>query len=79
MNYTIDIRDDYTVPAGPLTAEQYVEFVMNRAAESYKVQYKTDTVNEGIQAATDAYNASLPPAPLEAEPQPKEDTHHEPT
>lgn len=79
MIYAINITDDYTPPEGPLSAEQYVEFVMNRAAESYKVQYKTDTVNEGIQAATDAYNASLPPAPLEAKPQPKEDTHHEPT
>ena len=65
MIYNIDIRDDYVVPEGPLDAAQYVNFVMNRAAESYKVQYKTDTVNEGIQAATDAYNATLPPAPTE--------------
>ena len=65
MKYTIDIRDDYTPPEGPLSAEQYVEFVMNRAAESYQAQYKTDTVNEGVQAATDAYNAALPPAPTE--------------
>jgi hypothetical protein len=62
MKYTIDITDDYAPPPGPLTAEQYVEFVMNRAAESYKAQYKTDTVNEGVQAACDAYNAALPPA-----------------
>ena len=79
MIYTIDIRDDYVVPEGPLDAAQYGNFVMNRAAESYQAQYKTDTVNEGIQAACDAYNAALPPAPLEAEPQPKESTHHEPT
>jgi hypothetical protein len=65
MIYTIDIRDDYTPPEGPLSAEQYVEFVMNRAAESYKAQYRTATVNEGVQAATDAYNAALPPAPTE--------------
>lgn len=78
MKYTIDITDDYTPPEGPLSAEQYVEFVMNRAAESYQAQYRTATVNEGVQAATDAYNAALPPAPLEAEPQPKEDTRHEP-
>ena len=65
MIYTIDIRDDYTVPAGPLTAEQYVAFVMNRAAESYQAQYGTATVNEGVQAACDAYNAALPLAPTE--------------
>ena len=62
MIYTIDIRDDYVVPEGPLTAEQYVEFVMNNAAKSYQAQYKTDTVNEGVQAACDAYNANLPPS-----------------
>ena len=62
MKYEIDIRDDYTPPEGPLTAEQYVEFVMNRAAESYKNQYGTATVNEGVQAATDSYNANLPPS-----------------
>lgn len=62
MKYTIDITDDYTVPAGPLTAEQYVEFVMNNAAKSYQAQYKTDTVKEGVQAACDAYNANLPPS-----------------
>lgn len=62
MIYTIDIRDDYVVPEGPLSAEQYVEFVMNNAAKSYQAQYKTDTVNEGVQAACDAYNANLPPS-----------------
>lgn len=62
MIYTIDIRDDYTVPADPLTAEQYVEFVMNNAAKSYQNQYNTKTVNEGVQAACDAYNSNLPQA-----------------
>ena len=62
MIYTIDIRDDYTPPEGPLSAEQYVNFVMNNAAKSYQAQYKTDTVNEGVQAACDAYNANLPPS-----------------
>jgi len=38
---------------------------MNRAAESYMAQYKTATVNEGIQAACDAYNAALPVPPVE--------------
>ena len=62
MKYIIDIRDDYTPPEGPLDASQYVEFVMNNAAKSYQAQYKTDTVNEGVQAACDAYNANLPPS-----------------
>ena len=62
MIYTINITDDYVVPEGPLTAEQYVNFVMNYAAKSYQAQYKTDTVNEGVQAACDAYNANLPPS-----------------
>ena len=61
MEYTINIVDDYVVPAGPLDAKQYVEYVMNRAAESYKNQYQTATVNEGIDAACAAYNAALPP------------------
>ena len=62
MKYVIDIRDDYTPPEGPLTAEQYVAFVMNNAAKSYQAQYNTATVNEGVQAACDAYNANLPPS-----------------
>lgn len=62
MIYAINITDDYVVPEGPLTAEQYVNFVMNSAAKSYQAQYKTDTVNEGVQAACDAYNANLPPS-----------------
>jgi hypothetical protein len=62
MIYAINITDDYVVPEGPLTAEQYVNFVMNNAAKSYQAQYKTDTVNEGVQAACDAYNANLPPS-----------------
>lgn len=57
--YTVNIDDAYIVPDGPLDAAQYVNFVMNRAAESYKNQYGTATCDEGIQAACDAYNASL--------------------
>ena len=59
-DYAIQIDDSYVPPAGPLDADQYVNFVMNRAAESYKVQYGTATCDEGIQAACDAYNAALP-------------------
>jgi hypothetical protein len=66
MIYTIDIRDDYTPPEGPLSAEQYVEFVMNNAAKSYQSQYGTETVNGGVQAACDVYNQSIPPLKEEA-------------
>lgn len=58
--YTIDVVENYTPPAGPLTADQYVDFVMNMAAQSYMKQYGVATVNEGIDAACAAYNASLP-------------------
>ena len=80
MIYTIDIRDDYTPPEGPLDAQKYVEFVMNRAAESYQNQYGTATANEGVQAATDAYNATLPPAPpvLSQDEGPEADTPKQP-
>jgi hypothetical protein len=64
-DYAVQVTDGYIVPEGPLDAEQYVNFVMNRAAESYMAQYKTATVNEGIQAACDAYNAALPVPPVE--------------
>ena len=68
-DYTIAVTDGYVVPEGPLGAAQYVDFVMNRAAESYMAQYQTATVNEGIQAACDAYNAALPvPVPPVKEP-----------
>lgn len=58
--YTIEIVNGYTPPEGPLTKDQYVNFVMNMAAQSYMHQYNTATSDEGIQAACDAYNASLP-------------------
>jgi hypothetical protein len=62
--YTLSIDDDYTVPEGALTKAQYVNFVMNKAAESYCNQYGAETCEDGIQAALDAYNAALSePAP----------------
>ena len=64
-DYAVQVTDGYVVPEGPLDATQYVNFVMNRAAESYMLQYSTATVNEGIQAACDAYNAALPVPPVE--------------
>ena len=62
-DYTITIEDGYVVPEGPLaTNDDYVTFVMNSAAASYQVQYGTATVDEGVTAAREAYNASLPVA-----------------
>ena len=61
-DYTITIEDGYVVPEGPLaTNDDYVTFVMNMAALSYMNQYGTATSDEGITAAREAYNASLPP------------------
>lgn len=59
-NYSITIDDAYVVPEGELTKAQYVDFVMNKAAESYKNSYGTVDVEAGIQAALDVYNAALP-------------------
>jgi len=61
-DYTIAIDDNYVVPDAPLTKEQYVAFVMNKAAESYKNSYQTADFDSGIQAACDAHNASMAPA-----------------
>ena len=64
-DYTITIDDAYVTPEGPFaTNDDYLTFVMNNAALSYKVQYGTDTVEDGITAAREAYNAALP-APAE--------------
>jgi hypothetical protein len=64
-DYAVQVTDGYVVPEGPLDAAQYVDFVMNRAAESYMSQYGTATVNEGIQAACNAYNSALSAPPVE--------------
>jgi hypothetical protein len=58
--YIIDIEDNYEVPTGPLNNQQYVVFVMNRAADSYKNQYNTLDFDAGVTAARTAYNNSLP-------------------
>lgn len=58
-DFTIQILDDYIVPEGQMTKEQYVNFVMNRAAERYHNQYGTSDKVSGIQAACDAYNATV--------------------
>ena len=64
-NYTVAIDDAYVTPEGALTKDQYVTFVMNKAAESYKNSYGTADFESGIQAACDAYNAALPEEPVE--------------
>jgi hypothetical protein len=61
-DHTITIDDSYVVPDAPLTKEQYINFVMNKAAESYKNSYATADFESGIQAACDAYNAAMAPA-----------------
>jgi len=59
--YTIPVTDAYTPPEGPLTTnEAYVTFVMNKAVESYRNQYAAANFEDGITAAREAYNASLP-------------------
>lgn len=60
MLYTVDIRDDYTAPEGPMDAAQYIDFVVNRAAQSYQRQYGTENVNAGVRAACDAFNGQSP-------------------
>ena len=60
--YTVDIVDGYVQTTTPLaTNEEYMDMVCNMAALSYMNQYGTATSDEGITAAREAYNASLPP------------------
>ena len=66
MQITLTIEQNYVVPEGPLDTQQYMEFVANMAVESYMKQYNVDTIEAGVEAARDAYNASLPePEPVE--------------
>ena len=49
--------------AGPFATDaEYCQYVMSNAALSYQAQYKAATVDDGIAAAREAYNASLPGA-----------------
>jgi len=66
MSYIVNIVPNYVQPTTPIdTDEGYVDMVMNMAALSYMSQYKTATPEDGITAAREAFNASLPPAPPE--------------
>ena len=58
--YTVMIDDSYVTPEGALDKAQYVNMVMNKAAESYMKSYAAADFEAGIQAALDAYNAALP-------------------
>lgn len=58
--YQIDLIDTYTVPEGTLTKEQYVNFVMNLACQSYMKQYNAANVEDGLAMAVMAYNSSIP-------------------
>jgi hypothetical protein len=61
MSYTVTIENDYVQPTTPIeTNEGYVDMVMNMAAQSYMHQYNTATSEDGITAAREAFNASLP-------------------
>jgi hypothetical protein len=59
--YQVTIENDYVQPTTAIaTDEGYVNMVMNMAAQSYMNQYNTATPDEGITAAREAFNASLP-------------------
>jgi hypothetical protein len=57
--YQINLLENYVVPEGQLTNEQYVDFVMNMAAKSYMNQYNVTTPEDGLTAARDAYNSNV--------------------
>ena len=61
----ITIDTDKPAPGPFATDEEYCQYVMSNAALSYQNQYKTATPDEGITAAREAYNASLPLAESE--------------
>ena len=62
--YTVTTVADYVQPTTAIaTDEGYVDMVMNMAALSYMAQYGAATPDEGITAAREAFNASLPVVP----------------
>lgn len=68
--YQIDLINSYTVPEGTLTKEQYINFVMNMACQSYMKQYNAANVEDGLTAARVAYNESINPTIPEPAPEP---------
>ena len=62
--YTVNTVVDYVQPTTEVTTnEGYVDMVMNMAAQSYMAQYSAATPEDGIFAAREAFNASLPAVP----------------
>ena len=62
--YTVTTVADYVQPTTEITTDEgYVDMVMNMAAKSYMAQYGVATPDEGITAAREAFNASLPAVP----------------
>ena len=57
----ITIDTDKPGPGPFATDQEYCQFVMSYAALSYQKQLSTATPDEGITAARELYNASLPP------------------
>lgn len=63
MKYTVTTVADYVQPTTPLATDgEYVNMVMNMAAQSYMNQYGAATPDAGITAAREAFNAALPQA-----------------
>jgi len=56
----ITINTNLPAPGPFETDEDYCQFVMSNAALSYQAQYGTATADEGITAARESYNSSLP-------------------
>ena len=62
--YTVTTVADYVQPTTAIADnEGYVDMVMNCAALSYMAQYGAATPDEGITAAREEFNASLPAVP----------------
>lgn len=62
--YTVTTVADYVQPTTAIADnEGYVDMVMNRAAQSYMVHFGLATPEEGITAAREEFNASLPVTP----------------
>ena len=60
MLYEITVEDSYELPTTTFeTNQEYLNFVVNMASKSYKSQYQTDTVEEGITKAREAYNSTV--------------------
>jgi hypothetical protein len=60
MIYELIVEDSYELPTTTFeTNQEYLNFVINMASKSYKSQYQTATVEDGITAAREAYNETV--------------------